>query len=290
MVLQGYEVAIPEVKAKEVAVSPLVDRTPVSQAGASDAPKSVGAKSPTRYGRFRHPGSPCDLVVGQRAPKEAKYCIEVLLRTHVSPRTYVRPPIGRTGAAPRYDSKSSGHWPKWTKAPVSKTGDSRFESWVPRFRVLIAAPSAMVRAERAPTGLLGRERRRARRTLGRLHTDHPDAVEPVLQRERQPRRKPAAPRATTMHAFDDPDRRRRPGDARAGDRGGGTRRGPGDRRARPFDVLRRDGRVPDRGHAGQSGSATTASTSTGAPFGRAATPMATRAGGSSRVSPVKKSP
>jgi hypothetical protein len=28
---------------------------------------------------------------------------------------------------------------KWTKAPVSKTGDSRFESWLPRFHLAIAA-------------------------------------------------------------------------------------------------------------------------------------------------------
>jgi hypothetical protein len=36
----------------------------------------------------------------------------------------------------RYDSTGPGAVAKLDKAPVSKTGDSRFESWLPRFSLM----------------------------------------------------------------------------------------------------------------------------------------------------------
>ena len=96
----------------------------------------VFARTDARNDRLRRPPPPPRHAPGGPLPRGRDLQGRLGRRTRLRhPRPRVAPvPLSPSPAPPRYDPDPSGAVAQLAKAPVSKTGDSRFESWLPRLR------------------------------------------------------------------------------------------------------------------------------------------------------------
>ena len=124
------DMAVSQVQTEEVRVGGCLWRAPRFVAHEPPLVPAAVRPAPPPNGLVGYPRHPLDRAVGQRLGPQGHDLEVFLARTHDG-SSFHAPSDGRT-CSRRYDPPSQGHWPNWIKAPVSKTGDSRFESWVPR--------------------------------------------------------------------------------------------------------------------------------------------------------------